>query len=1100
MIKRILLILTLLLNVTFIFAAPFYNVEKILTQPDGTKLYCFASGDEFYSRLHDKDGYTIVQAENGYFVYATTDNNGKVIATQYIAGKVNPEALGLKPNVVISQKEYMRERAKMKLSERRELVGLNHGVFNNLVIFVKFKGDEDFKTTHAEMDSMFNGNGYYDISMNNYFQKNTYNQLSMKSYFYPKPDNDKVLAYEDIYPRSYYLPYNATTNPDGYKADERGPREFALLKRAVDYIANEVPDTLNIDRNNDGNIDNIIFVVKGDVSDWNGMLWPHMWDMKDEESYIHGKKVMNFNFQLETSKYFTVSALCHEMSHSLGFPDLYHYDENLKHLSPTGPWDLMCNNAEPPQHHGTYMKYKYGTWIEEIPEIGYGTYTIEANSWEGGRRNCYKIATADTNQFYLVEFRNRNNTFERGLPDGGLLIYRLDTRYNGCIEYNGNDTLDELYIFRPGGSYKNNGNINMATFCEENKRTEFNKNSNPQPFLNLDIVDSIINICNISKIGEQMTFSYYPPNSDIIPTNLTTNVLKDNCIELKWNVVENVDSYNIYRDGIMIANNITDNNYKDDYEGVGKGYHTYFVSSNQNGEESFHSDEKNVIVGDYCEYVFDMNCSGENGWHGGEITLSFDNGMKDIYLTLYSGKNKTQNIVVPTGINMSVNWTAGWDDSECSFTITNNGDVVYKSEALQEGNLTTIHTKGGRTCVQPKDLTATTLDCYVKLNWSSIVESEYFTVLRNGEVIADDIKSTSYIDVEVNNSGTYTYAVMSKNKKCTSQPSNEASATLFKYNKDLLSLNATKEGDKVELNWDLDVSANNTINYDDGEYVTNVGSANSVWAIKIPIENLKMYKDTKISAIEIFDACATTYNFEIHNGRTPGTSNMIHEGSFATHNSKEFKTFQLSNDVAFDINKDLWLTIKSSSNEAIPCGEFVGISNSNMIKMGSSWKNASDYEMNYSWLIRLVVSIDEEFADKLSYDVYRQDELIASGLKSMSYVDADTDTDSDVCYYIKAVCDDQTISYSNKQCFITSTDDDDNLSARVFPNPTQDFVTVKADNIRNVKIFSVLGSLIFEEDVNSDEVKIDMMKYGKGVYVLQITTETETFADKVVVD
>ena len=154
----------------------------------------------------------------------------------------------------------------------------------------------------------------------------------------------------------------------------------------------------------------------------------------------------------------------------------------------------------------------------------------------------------------------------------------------------------------------------------------------------------------------------------------------------------------------------------------------------------------------------------------------------------------------------------------------------------------------------------------------------------------------------------------------------------------------------------------------------------------------------------------------------------------------------------------------------------------------------------FSTFFRKICKTKEEFADKLSYDVYRQDELIASGLKSMSYVDADADTDSDVCYYIKAVCDDQTISYSNKQCFITSTDDDDNLSARVFPNPTQDFVTVKADNIRNVKIFSVLGSLIFEEDVNSDEVKIDMMKYGKGVYVLQITTETETFADKVVVD
>ena len=65
---RILLLAMLLLGATSVFSAPFQNVKKILKQPDGTELHCFASGDEFYNRLHDADGFTIVQAENGYFV------------------------------------------------------------------------------------------------------------------------------------------------------------------------------------------------------------------------------------------------------------------------------------------------------------------------------------------------------------------------------------------------------------------------------------------------------------------------------------------------------------------------------------------------------------------------------------------------------------------------------------------------------------------------------------------------------------------------------------------------------------------------------------------------------------------------------------------------------------------------------------------------------------------------------------------------------------------------------------------------------------------------------------------------------------------------
>ena len=150
---KTLLTISLLFITTILISAPFKNIKKTLTQPDGTILHCFASGDEFYNRLHDIDGYTIVQAENGYFVYATTDKDGKIIPTQHIAGKSNPKTLGIKPNIVISQKEYFNKREKMAMHVNRAN-NLNHGVYNNLIVYIKFKGDEDLKTTPAEMDSM----------------------------------------------------------------------------------------------------------------------------------------------------------------------------------------------------------------------------------------------------------------------------------------------------------------------------------------------------------------------------------------------------------------------------------------------------------------------------------------------------------------------------------------------------------------------------------------------------------------------------------------------------------------------------------------------------------------------------------------------------------------------------------------------------------------------------------------------------------------------------------------------------------------------------------------------------------------------------------
>lgn len=52
------------------YAAPFSFLETTVTQPDGSQLTLYASGDEFYHWVHDKDGYTVLQGEDGYCYYA----------------------------------------------------------------------------------------------------------------------------------------------------------------------------------------------------------------------------------------------------------------------------------------------------------------------------------------------------------------------------------------------------------------------------------------------------------------------------------------------------------------------------------------------------------------------------------------------------------------------------------------------------------------------------------------------------------------------------------------------------------------------------------------------------------------------------------------------------------------------------------------------------------------------------------------------------------------------------------------------------------------------------------------------------------------------
>jgi len=51
------------------FAAWIDYQPQTITQPDGTQIECFATGDEFYNWLHDENGFTIIQNHNDGYYY-----------------------------------------------------------------------------------------------------------------------------------------------------------------------------------------------------------------------------------------------------------------------------------------------------------------------------------------------------------------------------------------------------------------------------------------------------------------------------------------------------------------------------------------------------------------------------------------------------------------------------------------------------------------------------------------------------------------------------------------------------------------------------------------------------------------------------------------------------------------------------------------------------------------------------------------------------------------------------------------------------------------------------------------------------------------------
>jgi M6 family metalloprotease-like protein len=501
----------LLITVAFtnLEGAPLRNVPVTITQPDGKIVHCFASGDEFYNWLHDKDGYVIIQDKStGYYTYATKSGEQALISSSHIVGEVDPKIAGLEKQTKPPPSKIIEQLAPFPEGSPANPWGILNtpttGTINNLIIFIRFSDEAEFTDSVSYYDSLFNASASGDNSVLNYFLEVSYNQLTVSSTYYPTPSEGIVVSYQDSQPRAYYQPYNSVTNPTGYSGDtERTTREHTLLANAVSAISSQVPTSLNIDGDNDGYVDNVIFIVSGSPTGWASLLWPHMWSLYSQTAYINGKRVYTYNFQLQTALSSSgVGVLCHEMFHSLGSPDLYHY--SYDGLQPVWKWDIMEYDLNPPQHMGAYMKYRYGTWISSIPRItASGTYTL--NPLTSSTNNVYRINSPNSStQYFLVEYRKKTGTFENSLPGEGLLVYRINSSVDGAGNRNGPP--DEVYIYRPGGTTTANGTPINAPYSSNAGRTSINDSTNPSSFLSSGGAGGL-NISNVGAIADTISFA-----------------------------------------------------------------------------------------------------------------------------------------------------------------------------------------------------------------------------------------------------------------------------------------------------------------------------------------------------------------------------------------------------------------------------------------------------------------------------------------------------------------------------------------------------------------------------------------------------------------
>ena len=511
--KHLLLLFFLFMLSNASFAAYLTNVPVEIKQPNGEIIQLFVSGDEYYRRIHDVDGYTIIRdPKSGYLVYAIVNNNN-LVSSGYHVGKADPKKIGLTPKADISADKkiiirqnflkYTTERLNLKDKSLSLRASTITGSVCNLVIYIRFSDQLEFLPSANAMNDRLNKNES-GASLYSYFQEASLGEVNVSSYLINTQGNT-IISYIDPYPRSYYQEYHPVTNPSGYTPEtednsaERARREHGLLKRAIEAVKNQIP-SIKLDNLEAGYVDNISFIIRGESDGWSGLLWPHQWALYSEDVRINGARVWDYNFYLDSPG---TSVLVHEFYHTLGAPDLYRYNDLVNPITPVGSWDVMASNTTPPQSSTAWVKHKYGGWISNIPEITESnTYTIN-NIWSASN-NCYKIASPNSSdEFFMIEYRDKGVIWDSNLYGNGLIIYRVNQKSNGNSNATASNPNDEIYVFRPGGiNMTTNGNLNNAYFSSNSGRTTFSDITDPPAFLSNNTAGlSGIVISDISSAG-----------------------------------------------------------------------------------------------------------------------------------------------------------------------------------------------------------------------------------------------------------------------------------------------------------------------------------------------------------------------------------------------------------------------------------------------------------------------------------------------------------------------------------------------------------------------------------------------------------------------
>lgn len=435
--------LAFLLFFVKVHGGPVHQKNSLFTQPDGSVISVMVSGDEWMKIRKTPDGCAIVKDEDGWWCYATYDNEGQIHSTGYHVGEAPSEIIVASRNIpydLLSEKAAKRrsvgEETALKTIQhiRKSMVQTRSSeksaTKKGIALLVEFT-DIKFTFKREDFVNLLNQKGYNGTG-------------SAKDYYEDQFGEGWEFTFEvsDIITLPWPAEHYGRNDASGLDL-----RPCEMVAEACEAIDDKI-NFADFDQDNDGFVDNVYVFYAGlsesEHTDQPDLIWPHLYYVYQGggiTTICDDKYIDRYSCSSEitgTRSVAGIGAFCHEYGHSLGLKDLYDTDHDTSGGWAAGTWSYTSlmdagnynNNSATPPNLNCIEREMLGISTPISIEAG-NTYTLEPIHKNG---TCYRLDSSTEGEYYLFECRS-NEGWDEYIRGKGMLVYHIDK--NATEEYAG---------------------------------------------------------------------------------------------------------------------------------------------------------------------------------------------------------------------------------------------------------------------------------------------------------------------------------------------------------------------------------------------------------------------------------------------------------------------------------------------------------------------------------------------------------------------------------------------------------------------------------------------------------------------------------------